>query len=83
MFIYLHNPQDRNYNDESKSSENIRGSDFGRNRWKGNQQLSGEGIQIVVDHVDRSEDQRRQSQNNRHGMIYATITNLGSILPLL
>ena len=63
--------QDRNFNDESKSSENIGGSDLGRNRlWKGKQQLSGEGIQIVVDHVDRSDDQRRQPLNSRHGKIF-------------
>jgi hypothetical protein len=29
-------------NEEKRSSD----PDFGRNRWKGNQQLSGEGIQV-------------------------------------
>lgn len=37
--------------------------------WKGNQQLSGEGIQIVVDHVDSGDDQRAKQGNKRHGNI--------------
>ena len=56
----LNDSQDRNFNDEPKSNDNA-----GRNRWKGNQQLSGEGIQIVVDHVDGGEERPKQQQQQQ------------------